>query len=172
MPPACFCRCLQGADLQLCRERRQLVQRVKQLESAVAGMLGLAMVYTHQSMLLAPEYRSVLEALAAAALDIEPGGALWRQETHPLLSCAALLASPCACKADSTSLCLQWVKDAACDRSMSRDGGCCSGISRLCHCCTSAFMDVQFRLVIRLLVRHKQHAAKMIDLPSTPKQAL
>eukprot|EP00891_Asterochloris_glomerata_P002188 jgi/Astpho2/2188/fgenesh1_pg.00040_%23_36_t len=71
--PLQWTQCLQGADLQLCRERRQLVQRVKQLESAVAGMLGLAMVYTHQNMLLAPEYRSVLEALAAAALDMEPG---------------------------------------------------------------------------------------------------
>ena len=117
--PGGSCRYLRGADLQLCRERRQLVQRVKQLESAVAGMLGLAMVYTHQSMLLAPEYRSLLEALAAAALDMEPGGALWLQEKASATFSTMLRWRPLCMRSlqGQHSLSAGGLEEAACDRS-------------------------------------------------------
>ena len=59
-------RQLGRADVDRCRQRRQLAASVRRLEASVANALGISLIHAVPQLMLQPPYRECLQGLAAA----------------------------------------------------------------------------------------------------------
>lgn len=74
-PPEAWSQFLSTAELSLCRRQQKLAQHLHEQETALARLLGIGLVQSHQELLLTPAYRQFLERAVAAAAGSR-GGAL------------------------------------------------------------------------------------------------
>ena len=80
-------RQLGRADVDRCRQRRQLAASVRRLEASVASALGISLIHAVPQLMLQPPYRECLQGLAAAGEALS-----W----HLLSGAAVLKVDPCS----------------------------------------------------------------------------